>query len=51
MAAKFTAIISEPMNIEGLEIKIGVSVGIAAYPMHGNKVSVYWILQIRKCTK
>jgi diguanylate cyclase (GGDEF)-like protein len=40
MAAKFTAIISEPMNIDGTNIKVGVSIGISAYPMHGNKISV-----------
>jgi len=40
MAAKFTAIISEPMHIDGNIFKVGASVGIAAYPLHGNNVSV-----------
>ena len=40
MSDKFTAIISKPMNIDGMSIKIGVSIGIAAYPMHGDKVNV-----------
>ncbi len=40
MAAKFTAIISESMNIDGNILKVGVSVGIAAYPLHGNNVNV-----------
>jgi diguanylate cyclase (GGDEF)-like protein len=40
MAAKFTAIISEPMNINGNIFKVGASVGIAAYPLHGNNVNV-----------
>ncbi len=40
MSAKFTAMISKPMNIDGMSIKIGVSIGIAAYPMHGNKINV-----------
>jgi diguanylate cyclase (GGDEF)-like protein len=40
MTAKFTDLISQPMNIEGLRIKIGVSVGIAAYPIHGNNIDV-----------
>ena len=28
------------MNIEGLRIRIGASVGIAAYPIHGDNVDV-----------
>ena len=40
MTAKFIDLISQPMNIEGLRIKIGASVGIAAYPMHGNNIDV-----------
>jgi len=40
MSDKFTAMISKPMNIDGMSIKIGVSIGIAAYPMHGDKVNV-----------
>jgi len=40
MSAKFTAIISKSMNIDGMRIKIGVSIGIAAYPMHGDKINV-----------
>ncbi|MCF6190837.1 MAG: GGDEF domain-containing protein [Cocleimonas sp.] len=39
MSAKFTAIISKSMNIDGMSIKIGVSMGIAAYPMHGDKIN------------
>ncbi len=40
MAAKFTAIITEPMHINGNMFKVGASVGIAAYPLHGNNVEV-----------
>jgi len=40
MAEKFTAIISEPMRIDGNIVKVGTSVGIAAYPMHGNNIDV-----------
>lgn len=40
MAVKFSAIISKPMIIDGVKITIGVSIGISAYPMHGNKISV-----------
>ncbi len=40
MTAKFIDLISQPMNIEGLRIKIGASVGIAAYPIHGNNIDV-----------
>ena len=40
MADNLTAIISAPMNVNGTRLKVGASVGIAAYPIHGNKVSV-----------
>lgn len=40
IAEKFTAIISEPMHIDGIIVKVGASVGIAAYPMHGNNIDV-----------
>jgi diguanylate cyclase (GGDEF)-like protein len=40
MAGKFAEIISEPMSIDGNIVKVGASVGIAAYPMHGNNVNV-----------
>ena len=40
MADKFTAIVSKPMHIDGNIVKVGTSIGIAAYPMHGNKVEV-----------
>lgn len=40
MTAKFIDLVSQPMNIEGLRIRIGASVGIAAYPIHGNNVDV-----------
>jgi len=38
MANKFIDIVSQPMNVEGLRIKIGASVGVAAYPIHGNNI-------------
>jgi len=40
MAEKFTEIISEPMNIDGNIVEVGASVGIVAYPMHGNTINV-----------
>ena len=40
MTSKFIDLVSQPMNIEGMRIKIGASVGIAAYPMHGNNIDV-----------
>ena len=40
MCEKFVTLISQPMNIDGLKIKISASVGIAAYPMHGNNINV-----------
>jgi len=51
MAVKFTEVISRPMNIDGLRIKVGVSIGIAAYPMHGNKVSVLLDIADKKMYK
>lgn len=39
MAVKLTAIISKPMIVEGIKIIVGASIGISAYPMHGNKIS------------
>ncbi len=36
---KYTAIISQPMNIEGIQIKVGTSIGLAAYPINGNNIS------------
>ncbi len=38
MANKYIHIISQPMNVEGLRVKIGASVGVAAYPIHGNNI-------------
>lgn len=38
MANKFIDIISQPMNVEGLRVKVGASVGVAAYPIHGNNI-------------
>lgn len=37
---KFSAIIAQSMNIEGIRVSVGTSIGIAAYPIHGNQVSV-----------
>ena len=38
MANKFIDIISQPMNVEGLRVKVGASIGVAAYPIHGNSI-------------
>jgi len=51
MAAKFTAIISKPMNIDGVSLKIGVSIGIAAYPIHGDKINVLLNIADKKMYK
>jgi len=51
MATMFTAIISEPMNIHGTQVKVGVSIGIAAYPMHGDKISVLMDIADKKMYK
>lgn len=40
IAEKFATIISATMNIENTRFKIGASIGVAAYPIHGNKLSV-----------
>ncbi len=38
MAQKFISLISQDMNIEGEKITIGASIGVAAYPVHGNTI-------------
>ena len=38
MANKFIDIISQPMNVDGLRVKVGASIGVAAYPIHGNSI-------------
>ena len=40
MAEKFSSIISDPMNVDGVRLQVGASVGISAYPYHGNQVNV-----------
>lgn len=40
MTEKFAAIIAQPMNIEGIRVRVGSSIGLSAYPIHGNKISV-----------
>ena len=40
MVDKYEKIISAPMNVEGQRLKVGASIGMAAFPVHGNKVSV-----------
>ena len=39
MAEKFSTIISEPMNIDGIKMRVGASIGIAAFPMHGDDIT------------
>ena len=48
MCEKFITLVSQPMNIDGLKIKISASVGIAAYPMHGNNINVLMDLADKK---
>ena len=38
MAEKFIALISQDMSIEGKQLKIGASIGVAAYPIHANTI-------------
>lgn len=38
MAKKFVDVISQSMNVEGLRVKVGASIGVAAYPIHGNNI-------------
>jgi len=38
MANKFVDVISQSMNVEGLRVKVGASIGVAAYPIHGNNI-------------
>lgn len=40
MIEKFVMLIEQPMNIDGLRLQIGASIGIAAYPMHGDQIEV-----------
>ncbi len=40
MVEKYVKIISDPMNVDGQRLKVGASIGMAAYPIHGNKVSI-----------
>ena len=40
MTEKFAAIIAQPMNIEGIRVRVGSSIGLSAYPIHGNQISV-----------
>jgi len=40
MVKKYVKIISAPMNVDGQRLKVGASIGMAAYPIHGNKVSI-----------
>ena len=40
MTEKFATIIAQPMNIEGIRVKVGSSIGLSAYPIHGNQISV-----------
>jgi len=37
---KLKTLISRPVNINTFRIKVGLSVGMAAYPVHGDKVGV-----------
>jgi len=38
MANKFVEVVSQSMNVEGLRVKVGASIGVAAYPIHGNNI-------------
>jgi diguanylate cyclase (GGDEF)-like protein len=40
IAKKFSDMVEQPMNVAGVSIKVSCSIGIAAYPIHGNDVSV-----------
>ncbi|HIP95511.1 MAG TPA: GGDEF domain-containing protein, partial [Leucothrix sp.] len=48
MAEKFSTVISEPMNVDGISLKVGASIGIAAYPMHGNQIKTLMDIADRK---
>lgn len=40
LVEKYRQVISSPMKIDGNNVKVGASIGISAYPMHGNKIRV-----------
>ena len=51
MSDKFTDVLSKPMNIDGVTLNVGVSIGIAAYPMHGDKINVLLDIADKKMYK
>ena len=51
LAKKFADIISEPMRIEGKQLNVGVSIGIATYPIHGESVEVLMDIADKKMYK
>lgn len=38
MADKFADVVGQSMNVEGLRLRVGASIGVAAYPIHGNNI-------------
>ena len=38
MASKFADVVGQSMNVEGLRLQVGASIGVAAYPIHGNSL-------------
>ena len=40
MVEKYSTIITDPIKTEGVRLQVGASIGLAAYPMHGNNITV-----------
>ncbi len=38
LAEKITKVISRPMKVHGVKLDVGASIGMAAYPLHGNDI-------------
>lgn len=51
MAKKFSSIISRPINVRGIKVEVGASIGLSAYPIHGNQVNVLLDIADKKMYK
>lgn len=38
IANKFSEVVGQSMNVEGLKLSVGASIGVSAYPIHGNSI-------------
>jgi len=40
MVKKYETIISDTIKVDGVKLQVGASIGVAAYPIHGNNIKV-----------